>query len=408
MHHCVFAAPFALESTMRFVRAALSLPGLRLAVLSQEPLTRLPDDVRAGIAAFTRVKDALDVDDLVRGVQELATELGAPVDSLIGILEQAQVPLAEARARLGLPGMGPAAARNFRDKSQMKDILRAHGLPCARHALARSAAEAIAAASRIGYPIVVKPPAGAGARATVRVEDRAQLESHLATQKPSASAPVLLEEFIRGREFSFDSITLGGRHVFHSVNSYAPTPLEVVQTPWIQWCVLLPREARQPLFEPIWEAGPRALDALGMHTGMTHMEWFLRADGSIAISEVAARPPGAQFMTLLSWAHDFDFYRAWAELVIFGRVAIPPRRYATGAAYLRAQGDGTKIAAVEGIEQARAELGDLVVESKLPQPGQAPTGTYEGEGYVIVRHQETHVVQRALERLVGLVRVRLA
>ncbi|MBI5849432.1 MAG: ATP-grasp domain-containing protein [Planctomycetes bacterium] len=392
---------------MRFVRAALSLPGLRLAVVSQEPITRLPDDIRERLAAFARVSNALDADELVTGVREVANTMGGPPHSLIGILEQAQVPLADARARLGLPGTSPAAARNFRDKARMKDILREHGLPCARHALARSTQDAAAAAARFGYPVVVKPPAGAGAKATVRVADRAQLEQHLATQQPSASSPVLVEEFIKGREFSFDTITLAGRHLFHSVNSYSPTPLEVVQTPWIQWCVLLPREQRMPAFDAIWDAGPRALDALGMHTGMSHMEWFLRSDGSIAISEVAARPPGAQFMTLLSWAHDCDFYRAWAELVTFGRVAIPPRRFATGAAYLRAQGDGGKITAVAGLEQVREELGELVVEVKPPESGQSPTGTYEGEGYVIVRHEDTRVVQRALERIVDLVRVRL-
>ena len=59
-------------------------------------------------------------------------------------------------------------------------------------------------------------------------------------------------------------------------------------------------------------AGHRALAALGMGTGLSHTEWFRRADGSIAISEVGARPPGAQFTTLMSYAHDVDFYRACA------------------------------------------------------------------------------------------------
>ncbi len=407
MHHCVFAAPFALDSTMRFVRAALSLPDLRLAVVSQEPITRLPEDVRRRIVGFARVPDALDADALVAGVRQVARDLDSEVHSLIGILEQAQVPLAEARARLGLPGTSPEAARNFRDKARMKDVLRAKGLPCARHALARSTADAVAAAARFGYPVVVKPPAGAGAKATVRAEHREQLESFLATQPASAASPMLVEEFIQGREFSFDTITLGGRHLFHSVCSYAPNPLEVVQTPWVQWCVLLPREQRQPDFEAIHAAGPRALDALGMHTGMTHMEWFLRSDGSIAISEVAARPPGAQFMTLLSWAHDHDFYRSWAELVTLGRVTVPPRRFATGAAYLRAQGEGETILSVDGLKAAQEELGGLVVESKLPEVGQKPSGTYEGEGYVILRHTDTETVRRALERLVSLIRVRL-
>ena len=44
---------------------------------------------------------------------------------------------------------------------------------------------------------------------------------------------------------------------------------------------------------------------------------------------------------------------------------------------------------------------------KLPTAGQVPTGSYEGEGFVILRHPDTAVVQDALHRLISLVRVEL-
>jgi hypothetical protein len=144
-----------------------------------------------------------------------------------------------------------------------------------------------------------------------------------------------------------------------------------------------------------------------MRTGMSHMEWFRRPDGSVAISEVGARPPGARFVNLISWAHDFDLFRAWAEAVIFGRFTPRPRPYAAGAAYLRGQGEG-RVAAVRGLESIAAELGALVVEARMPQPGQAPSGTYEGEGYVIVRHPETDVVKDALWKIITRLKVDLA
>jgi hypothetical protein len=78
-----------------------------------------------------------------------------------------------------------------------------------------------------------------------------------------------------------------------------------------------------------------------------------------------------------------------------------------GAAYLRGQGAGDRVKAVHGISEAQREVGDLVVEAKLPSPGQSPTGTYEGEGYVILRHPETEVVKRALEKLVERIYVEL-
>jgi hypothetical protein len=84
----------------------------------------------------------------------------------------------------------------------------------------------------------------------------------------------------------------------------------------------------------------------------------------------------------------------------------PPRRYAAGIAFLRGQGRG-RVSNVAGLERAQQELGSLVAEIRLPRPGQLPAGSYEGEGYVVLRHPETAVVAEALQRLVQLVRVEL-
>jgi hypothetical protein len=144
-----------------------------------------------------------------------------------------------------------------------------------------------------------------------------------------------------------------------------------------------------------------------MQTGFSHMEWFRRNDGSVAISEVGARPPGAQITRLMCYAHDFDFYDAWARLMVFETFTPPARRYAAGAAFLRGQGPG-RVVAVHGLEKAQKEIGHLVVESNLPKKGQPRSSSYEGEGNVIVRHPETRVVVEALKRLITAVRVEVA
>ena len=83
-----------------------------------------------------------------------------------------------------------------------------------------------------------------------------------------------------------------------------------------------------------------------------------RADGRYAISEVGARPPGAQFVRLISYAHDTDMYRAWARLMIFDEFDPPERPFAAGAAYLRGQGTGRVKAVREWTTpELRADLG---------------------------------------------------
>ena len=407
--HVIFVAPFFLEATLRFVAGAAALRGINLSLISQDPAEKLPAALRSKLAAHWRVDNALDPDQLAHASRMLATKLGPP-QRLLGALEQLQVPLAQARESLGVTGLDVASAMNFRDKSRMKDVLRRAGLPCARHVLATSAESASAFATEAGFPVVAKPPAGAGGKGTFRLQSASELAALLRRFPPGPTDPVLLEEFVAGAEHSFDNVMINGRPAWYSISRYMPPPLQVLENPWIQWCVFLPREVDGPEFAPIREAGFRAVSALGLQTGLSHMEWFQLDDNRIAISEVGARPPGAQFTSLISWAHDLDFYRAWPRLMILGEFEPPPRNYAVGAAYFRGQpgaGDGVRVRAIHGLDEAQQRFGHLVVESRLPSAGQLASDSYEGEGYVIIRHPDSSVVEDALRHIVQIVRVEL-
>ena len=400
-----FVAPYLLDTTTRFVEAAASLPDTRLALITTEPADRLPPGLKQHLAGHWRVDDPLDAGQIAWAVEGLSGSVG-PVQRLLAVLEQLQVPLAQVREHLGIPGMDAATARNFRDKDQMKTVLRAAGVPCARHRLAESAAAAADFAAQVGFPLVVKPPAGAGAKSTFRLDDPGDLESWLELAPPAPERPALMEEFLTGEEGSYDSVMVDGEIVWDSVSNYVPTPLEVLRHPWMQWVVLLPRDIDGPEYNPIKMVAPVALRALGLDTGLTHMEWFRRPDGSVAVSEVGARPPGAQITSMLCYAHDFDLYSKWAELMVHGRFEPPPRRWAVGTAFLRGQGSG-QVQAVQGLDALPQELKSLVIESRLPERGQQSSASYEGDGYVIVRHADTAVVTEALRRLVTTVRVEL-
>jgi phosphoribosylaminoimidazole carboxylase (NCAIR synthetase) len=401
----LFACPFFSPAAVQMIEAAASLPGVRLGVVAQEPLSALPGPLAARLAGHWQVRDVTDARQLADAVQGLQRQLGG-IDRLFGAFEQLQVPLAEVREQFGIAGMPSAAARRFRDKALMKETLRAAGVPVARHQLVTQADQAWAFVSAVGFPVVAKPPAGAGARNTERLEHAAALEHLLREQPPGPDRPVLLEEFLSGREHSLETVSIDGRAVWHSITHYDPTPLEVLEHPWIQWSVVLPREVDDARYDDIRAVGDAALEALGMDTGVSHCEWFRRADGTLAISEIAARPPGAQITTMISRAHDIDFVKAWTELQIFGTFATPSRKYAVGCAYLRGQGRGV-VTALEGLDVVAREVGALVTDYRLPTPGQTPTGSYEGEGFIILRHPDTDVVVRALRRVISTLRVRL-
>ena len=406
IRNVVFAAPFPLETTMRFARAAARLPNVRLLGVMQE--SPKGDDARL-FSDLVRVSDGLSAQDLVDACRVLAKRHG-PIHRLTGILEPLQVQLAEARAVLGIPGTDPRTADLFRDKARMKEALRSSGLPTARHKLVCSWKDAEDFVNEVGFPIVMKPPAGMGAKATFRVSDVGSLRGALEAIQPSADRPVLAEEFLKGREFSFETITIEGKPLFHSISHYLPACLEVLENPWIQWMCLLPRDISGPEYDAPRKMGLAAVQALGLDSGFTHMEWFQRSassrvDESLAIGEIAQRPPGANITRMTGLAHDFDPYRAWARAVVDQAFDGPyERKYAVGCAYLRGMGRG-RVARVTGVEAAQQKVAGLVEEFKLPTIGAPKSDSYEGDGFVIVRHRDTEVVRAALKAIVETIRV---
>lgn len=403
-----FVAPYLLDATTRFVLAAARLPGVRLALITSTPAEQIPDEVAAALDGHWRVDDALDPQQLVDAVRGLNAQVGA-VDRLIGVLEQLQVPLAQVRDALGIEGMDQQTAHNVRDKSRMKSVLRAAGLPCARHQLVERTEQATTFLAEVGLPLVAKPPAGAGAQATYRLDTLEDFQAWLTAVQRDPEEVWLLEEFLVGAEHTFDAVTRDGETLWASISDYQPAPLEVLRTPWVQWTVVLPRGisgADDPAYDQIRRYGPQALTALGVRTALSHMEWFARPDGSIAISEVGARPPGAQIASMIGYSYDVDFHALWAQLVVLDSFSPPDRVYASGTAYLRGQGRG-RVRAVHGVDRISEALGDLVVEARLPREGQQASNSYEGEGYITVRHPDSAVVREALDRIVSTVSVEL-
>jgi hypothetical protein len=110
----------------------------------------------------------------------------------------------------------------------------------------------------------------------------------------------------------------------------------------------------------------------------------------------------------MSYVYDRSIYAAWAHAVIDD--AVPgtfERKYAAGIAFLRGPGNG-RVARVANVEAAQAAVGHLVVEAKLPRIGVPKSTSYEGDGYAIVRHEDTAVVEQALRQLIETIQVEYA
>lgn len=398
MKNVVLVAPYFGGNMLHCLRCFAKLD-VRLGIITHESEDRVPTDVRDRLSGHYRIGNSSDVRQLTAAVQAFQREWGR-VDRLEGYLEQLQVPIAAARQAAGIDGMHAETARNFRDKNRMKQVLRDSGLPVARQARVTDADDAREFVEAVGFPIVLKPLDGAGARNTLRVVDEDDLFAALERLLPSEDRPVQAEEFVVGEEHTCETVLIEGQPVWTSSSYYLPGPLAVLENPWMQYCILLPREQAEPHVRAFRPINVSSLTALGMRNGISHMEWFLTASGRALVSEVGARPPGANIMTLNSAAHDTDLWQAWAKLQVDRVWDVPERKYAAGCAFLRAQGRGNRVARVAGLEAAQEQMGRWVYAHKLPQVGAARSTHYEGDGWVIVRHPDTKTVVDALRTLV--------
>lgn len=402
----VYVSPLLRKDVYLFLDRLSRIEGVQVGLISTAEDHRLPPQVAASLSGYWRVSDLLDPGELVWAARGLSQQFG-PIHRMFTEYELIQGSVALAREELALPGMSPDTMLNFRDKGVMKNRLAAAGVPCAQHRTVETLEEARHFAAQVGYPLVVKPVAGVGAREIHQCDDQEDFEDVLESDPPSEQNPLQLEEFIQGEEHTLDTISVNGKAVWHSVTRYLPSPLEVLRNPWMQWRIITPREIDVPEYDDIRRVGEQALSALGMESNMSHLEWFRRPDGRVAVGEVGARPPGSRIFTALNWANDYDMYDAWIRLMTLNEFTPPSeRKYAVGTAFLRGMGTG-RVVAVHGLDAILQEFRPMLVETDLPYLGQVRANHYDGEGYLMVRHPETRVVEQAILEIVSRVRVEI-
>jgi biotin carboxylase len=225
------------------------------------------------------VVDTLDADAMTDAVQAIPV----PVAGILSYDEARVAATAVVAERLGLPTSPAEAVLRCRDKWLTRQALAAAGVPQARSVAVASPDEALAAAARIGYPVVLKPRNLAASFGVSRADDQVGLlaayERAKGVSLPEAperfEQDVLVEEFLDGPEISVDSAVLAGRVeplvVAHKQTGYAPSFEETGHIV----------EAADPLLtdEELRAVLTAAHAAVGYTTGATHTELRRTAAG---------------------------------------------------------------------------------------------------------------------------------
>lgn len=399
----LFISPHYPEEMQDFTRG-LAEVGAQVYGVGDMPRASLPGRVQRHLRDYLQIKSLFDEDAAVRAIAGAAKNIRP--DRVECLWEPCVVLAAKVRQALGMPGMSPDVAVGFRDKPIMKQRLLAAGLRVPRFARVRNAKEAFEAAHLIGYPVCVKPVAGAGSADTYRAGDDHELKQML--QLVGHHAEINLEEFIEGDEFTYDTVCINGEPVFESVAQYHPKPLEGRNNEWITPAQIVFKDPYQPALMPGIELGRKVLKTLGMTTGFSHMEWFKKPNGEAVFGEIACRSPGGKLVDQMNYANDFDVYRETARAICWRSFeAKPQRRYHVAALFKRAEGNG-RIKRVEGLDHIRNRLGpSLVVSDILPigHPRRDWKQTLLSDGYMILRHPDYRTCMEMMEFAIKTLRI---
>ena len=242
-----------------------------------------PETVSTDFDASTRLYfEPLDVEGVLR-----VLDRERPRGVLVQFGGQTGINLADAIAAHGVPILGSSVDTIdlAEDRRRCQALLHQLGIPQPDGGSARSAAEALAVAERIGYPVLVRPSYVLGGRAMEIVHTPEDLSRYLdAALALGPRGAILVDKYTLGRELDVDAIADGEtvvipgilQHVeragVHSGDSFAVyPPLD-----------LSPREVERVTEETI--AIARALQVVGL----VNIQFVIQ-DGTAYVLEVNPR-----------------------------------------------------------------------------------------------------------------------
>lgn len=363
---------------------------------------RIPDDHRDEVARYSEellFTDFRDVAGLRRLVAATATRLGVSHVLHLGN-EDTQLPVCEEAHALGLALNPPEALRVINDKTAMRHLLRERGLSPVRVTEAASAREVRPLLSGLEPPVVAKPALLSGSRGVRLVHgarDLDEWEQQLADQH--YTGPVLIEEYLRGPEFSVETLTAHGTHHLVGITAKRKTP----PPGFTEIGHVHPASLAEPDRAAVADLVVRFLDEAGYRFGPAHTEVILTADGP-RIVESQTRAPGDRIHRAIALASGYDIEAAMFRALAGKPVRVEPAHRVGCVSFF--QLPPGRLVSVEGLDEIRAL--PFVHELRFPfAPGDTvPEIRNSGSrhGHVVIDAASEAEVDRRIAQVRALLR----
>jgi biotin carboxylase len=160
----------------------------------------------------------------------------------------------------------------------------------------------------VGYPIVVKPIAGAGSRNTIKISDENDLMEVL---NQNLSFPLLAEDFIDGEMYHIDGLVLNGDIVFIWPSKYINGCLAYQDNKYLGSFIL---DEDNPMNSRLQQAVRELLNKFPTPEHTTfHAEIFHTPDDKLYFCEIASRTGGVKVNESIRQAFDLNISALWAR-----------------------------------------------------------------------------------------------
>lgn len=397
------------SSGLLYPAAAASL-GMRVSVISvARPPYAIPDDVLEIIDELVRV-DSWNTDEVLGAAQALHHR--HPIDAVVAGDEFLVESTGRVAQVLGLRGMPPRACQAVRDKRVMRELLAAAGIRGPRYERVNSEGGLRAAADRLGYPCIVKPPEMTASLGVTFVRDADGLAEAYRSIAPAADidvpvtefdGEVLVEEYVAGKEYAIDGYVLDGEAEFVFGTEYVFGPLPHFQ--------VVGHFVESPDAFSAWPAITSYLKTvvkvLGMAYSPVHAEVILTDSGPVLV-EIAGRLSGDNLPAL--GARVTGVSTPAVVLSSLVGIPVPPPREPTASVVVTQfvtapHLPGSSYRTIRGWDEARARPGMLKAHVCIPPGAPIPIeqDLRSRVAYLCYTATDMNDARRAWEEIAGQV-----
>lgn len=239
----------------------------------------------------------VEVDQILEKCRQIRPDAVASIGS-----DLANITVSRLASALGLPGNSEECVRLSTNKYDMREAFAGAGIPVPRFYKVDRLEPYL---FDMKLPVIVKPTDRSGSRAITKVTDFNQLQEAIKNAvEQSFEHRAIVEEYIEGDEYSYETISFHGKHTTLAVTKkYTTGAPHFIETGHVQ-----PSGLSEKMLKKIEPVMFRALDALKVTDGASHGEFKITPEGRIRIIEIGSRMGGdciGSDLVYLSTGYDF-------------------------------------------------------------------------------------------------------